>query len=203
MKLILETVPAFFVEEDKILTVLFEEGLDILHLRKPDTQSAYSERLLALIPKKYHKRIVIYEHFYLKDDFGLMGIHLDQCNPLKPYGYSGQISCTCLSLEEVKNKKGGHDYVFLSSAGEGAPQEGEQGWYSAEQLRKAARERIIDGKVMAAGDGMCLDDIPQVRDFGFGGVVINTDLWSKFDIRKGEEYNTLIEHFKRLKKATD
>ena len=36
MKLIVVTAPTFFVEEDKIITALFEEGLDILHLRKPD-----------------------------------------------------------------------------------------------------------------------------------------------------------------------
>lgn len=37
MKLIVVTAPTFFVEEDKIITALFEEGLDILHLRKPET----------------------------------------------------------------------------------------------------------------------------------------------------------------------
>ena len=59
MKLIVVTTPTFFVEEDKIITALFEEGLDILHLRKPETPAMYSERLLTLIPEKYHRRIVI------------------------------------------------------------------------------------------------------------------------------------------------
>ena len=36
MKLIVVTTPTFFVEEDQIINALFEEGLDILHLRKPD-----------------------------------------------------------------------------------------------------------------------------------------------------------------------
>ena len=58
MKLIVVTTPTFFVEEDKIITALFEEGLDILHLRKPETPAMYSERLLTLIPEKYHRRIV-------------------------------------------------------------------------------------------------------------------------------------------------
>lgn len=34
MKLLLLSSPHFFVEEDKILATLFEEGLDVLHLRK-------------------------------------------------------------------------------------------------------------------------------------------------------------------------
>ena len=49
MKLIVVTTPTFFVEEDKIITALFEEGLDVLHLRKPETPAMYSERLLTLI----------------------------------------------------------------------------------------------------------------------------------------------------------
>jgi hypothetical protein len=69
MKLIVVTTPTFFVEEDKIITALFEEGLDVLHLRKPETPAMYSERLLTLIPDKYHRRIVTHEHFYLKEEF--------------------------------------------------------------------------------------------------------------------------------------
>lgn len=52
MKLILITTPTYFVEEDKIITTLFDEGLDILHLRKPDTAPVYAERLLTLISRK-------------------------------------------------------------------------------------------------------------------------------------------------------
>ena len=84
MKLIVVTAPTFFVEEDKIITALFEEGLDILHLRKPETPAMYSERLLTLIPEKYHKRIITHEHFYLQEEFSLMGIHLTPAIPKSP-----------------------------------------------------------------------------------------------------------------------
>ena len=32
MKLVIMTKPTFFVEEDKILTTLFEEGMENLHI---------------------------------------------------------------------------------------------------------------------------------------------------------------------------
>ena len=67
MKLIVVTSPTYFVEEDEILTTLFEEGLDLLHIRKPNTQTVYLERLLRLIPKKYYNRIVLHDHFHLQD----------------------------------------------------------------------------------------------------------------------------------------
>ena len=42
MKLVLITKPTFFVEEDKIIASLFEEGLDNLHLYKPDSSPMYA-----------------------------------------------------------------------------------------------------------------------------------------------------------------
>ena len=53
MKLVLMTQPTFFVEEDKILTSLFDEGLEHLHLYKPGSEPMYSERLLTLLPEEY------------------------------------------------------------------------------------------------------------------------------------------------------
>ena len=74
MKLILLTIPQFFIEEHQILTALFEEGLEILHVRKPNTEPVYSERLLSLIPAQFRQRIVVHDHFYLKNEYKLMGI---------------------------------------------------------------------------------------------------------------------------------
>ena len=87
MKLILMTTPYFFVEEHQILNALFDEGLEILHLRKPETEPVYSERLLTLIPETYRKRIVVHDHFYLKSEYGLKGIHLNHRNPELPPKY--------------------------------------------------------------------------------------------------------------------
>lgn len=52
-----------------------------------ETPAMYSERLLTLIPDKYHRRIVTLEHFYLKEEFNLMGIHLNARNPKEPHDY--------------------------------------------------------------------------------------------------------------------
>ena len=175
MKLIVVTAPTFFVEEDKIITALFEEGLDILHLRKPETPAMYSERLLTLIPEKYHRRIVTHEHFYLKEEFDLMGIHLNTRNPHEPHDYSGHVSYTCHSVEEVKSKK---------------------------QLRAAGKERIIDTKVMALG-GITPDNILEIKDFGFGGAVVLGDLWNKFNVCTDRDYLGVIRHFKKLKEMAD
>lgn len=202
MKLIVVTAPTFFVEEDKIITALFEEGLDILHLRKPETPAMYSERLLTLIPQKYHKRIVTHEHFYLQEEFNLMGIHLNTRNPKEPHDYSGHISCTCHSLDEVQNKKHFYDYLFLSPIYDCITKTGVTSGFTAKELRQAEKNKITDSKIMALG-GITSDNILKVKDYGFGGAVVMGDLWSKFNACTDRDYLEVIRHFKKLKKMAD
>ena len=202
MKLIVVTAPTFFVEEDKIITALFEEGLDILHLRKPETSAMYAERLLTLIPEKYHRRIVTHEHFYLKEEFDLMGIHLNSRNPKEPHDYSGHVSCTCHSIEEVKNKKHFYDYLFMSPIYDCITKEGTLSGYSPEELRQAGKDKIIDSKVMALG-GITSENILEVKDFGFGGAVLLGDLWNKFNACTDRDYLEVVRYFKKLKEMAD
>ena len=202
MKLIAVTTPYFFIEEDKIITALFEEGLDKLHLRKPETCAMYSERLLTLIPEKYHKKIVTHEHFYMKEEFGLMGIHLNSRNSKEPEDYEGHISCSCHSVEEVEQKKNFYDYVFMSPVFDSISKEGYQSQYTPEELRAAAKEGVIDKNVMALG-GITADNILEIKDIGFGGAAILGDLWGKFDCLNDQDYLSVIKHFKQLKEIAD
>ena len=202
MKLILITPPSYFVEEDKIITALFEEGLDILHLRKPNTAPMYAERLLSLIPEQYHKRIVVHGHFYLKDEYKLKGIHLNSRNPNIPANYKGHLSRSCHSLEEIKEHKKAHDYLFLSPVFDSISKKDYCANYSQEELKKAHKASIIDKKVIALG-GIDADNIKQVKNLGFGGAAVLGGIWDKFDTCCDRDYACLIEHFKKLKKLAD
>ena len=113
MKLIIMTKPTFFVEEDKILTALFDEGLDNLHLYKPGAAPMYSERLLTLLPDECYDHITVHEHFYLKEEYGLRGIHIDDATSPVPDKYKGRL-CRTVSLgDNIKEAKKKCDYVFL------------------------------------------------------------------------------------------
>lgn len=202
MKLILMTPPTFFIEESSILKILFEEGLDILHLRKPDSSPILCERLLTLIPEQYHKRIVTHDHFYLKNEFDLHGIHLNRRNPNIPLDYKGHVSCSCHSLEEIKQNKAHFNYVFLSPVFDSISKKNCLSNFSYEELRKANKEGIIDKKVVALG-GVNKENIGQIKKMGFGGVAILGDIWNRFDEYNTTNYSDVIRHFKELKKIID
>lgn len=203
MKLILVTTPNYFVEEDKILTALFEEGLDLLHLCKPSTAPMFAERLLTLIPEQYHKRIVVHGHFYLKEEFGLRGIHLSERNKQVPENYKGHISSTCHSFDEISANKASNDYLILSPIfdNEGIMQH-HAPILAKDMMRNASRLGHIDKRVMAFG-GINMTNIPEIKDLGFGGAVVMNGLWNCFDACQDSDYHILIEQFRRLKKLCD
>ena len=200
MKLILLSTADFFVEEDTIINALFEEGLDLLHLRKPGTEPVYSERLLTLLPEQWHDRIVVHEHFYLKDEFNLRGIHLNRANPEPPKNYSGHISRSCHTIDELREMRPRFDYLFLSPVFNSITYPDRAAAFTPDELNTAARAGLIDRKVMAAG-GVNSDTLPRLKDFGFGGAVILGDLWTRFNIHSGLDYKEVIAHFRKLRKA--
>ena len=198
MKLAIMTKSTFFVEEDKIIATLFEAGLDNLHLYKPGSSPIYSERLLSLLPDTTYDKITVHGHFYLKEEYSLAGIHLDNSSQIPPIGYKGTVSRTCSCLDELKAAKKQSAYVFLNNTfgTEDAPS---QTWFSNDELTKAAKSGLIDKKVFALGN-VSSENIQTARDLGFGGIVIGCDLWSRFDIHNQSDYKDLIAYFERLRK---
>lgn len=200
MKLIVMTRATFFVEEDKILTTLFEAGMDHLHLYKPGAEPIYSERLLTLLDEDYYGKITVHDHFYLKDEYRLRGIHLNTAQAEAPAGYRGDISRTCHAVSELKDAKKRSNYVFLKTLFDSQSNKNDKATLTREELEQASRQGLIDKKVYAMG-GMNLDTIPVAKELGFGGVVICGDLWNRFNILGGIDYKELIAHFDKLRKA--
>ncbi len=200
MKLILMTTPYFFIEEHQILTALFDEGLEILHLRKPGTEPVYSERLLSLIPETYRKNVVVHDHFYLKNEYNLKGIHLNYRHPEPPQNYKGQVSCSCHSPEEVMACKAKMDYVFLSPVFNSISKNGYDSAFSPTELREMGKQKVIDRKVMALG-GVDVDNIQLLKDYGFGGAVVLGAIWTRFNMHCTSDFKELINHFRKLRKT--
>lgn len=202
MRLILLSRPDFFVEEDQVLTTLFEEGLDILHLRKPKSEPIFCERLLTLIPEEFHRRIVVQDHFYLKEEFSLLGIHLSHHNPTPPDDYRDIVSRTCYTLDEVRELKPASKYVVLKNVFDSISEPRYVSRFTEQELLGAAKDGTVDHRVMAQG-GISLENIERVRELGFGGVVIRGDIWKRFNIHYGCDYKDLIAHFRKLRHALD
>lgn len=200
MKLVIMTKPTFFVEEDKILASLYDEGMDNLHLSKPGATPMYYERLLTLLPQDMYKRITVHDHFYLKNEYNLAAIHLKDMDATVPQGYKGRFTRSCTDLTRLKEMKKKAEYVLLKNIFNSIEMQDEYSNFSMQQLEQAADDGLIDKHVYAMG-GMSLDKIHIAKELGFGGVVICGDLWNHFNIHNQQDYKDLIAHFEKLRKA--
>lgn len=113
MKWITITSPKFLSGEAIFIDKLFSQGLDLLHIRKPDAPLEAYKLFLLQIPKQWYSRIVLHEHFALAEEFGLHGIHLNRRYSVAPNAFHGSISCSCHTIEEVITQKESKDYVVI------------------------------------------------------------------------------------------
>lgn len=194
MKWITITSPEFLSGEAIFIDKLFLQGLDLLHIRKPDVSLEAYKRLLLQIPKHWYSRIVLHEYFDLAEEFGLHGIHLNQRCSQVPNSFHRSISCSCHSLEEVKKQKDTKDYVFLSPIFDSISKVGYHAAFSPTSLKQAAIENVIDEKVIALG-GITANNILFVKEWHFGGVAFLGDIWKRMSEPQVDEY---LKHIRTL-----
>lgn len=186
MKLIVFTRPDFFEDEAAQITQLFENGLSILHLRKPASTREEMARLLMEIPSEHLSKVTLHDHFDLLEEFSVGGVHLNSRNPHYLGKKKVRISKSCHSFLELKGtelegNKGiaDYDYVTLSPIFDSVSKQGYASQFSHEDL--LANRQLINAKVMALG-GVTYDNIQSLKQYGFGGAAMLGCIWKDFNI---------------------
>ena len=178
MQWIVITSPDAMPGEVSFIERLFDQGMDLLHLRKPKADQATYAHLLEAIPEQWHSRIVLHDHFQLTERFALHGVHLNRRNPLPPVAWQGSCSASCHSLSEVTAQKSHRDYLFLSPIFNSISKVGYAAAFLEETLREAAIQGIIDQQVIALG-GITATHIPLLHQWHFGGAAFLGDIWGR------------------------
>ena len=129
MKLIVISSPTPVPNEHEIINSLFEEGLEIFHVHKPDFSKQEIKDFIQQIPSKYHNRIALHSDF--------------------PKFHS---------LEELKAHKEKYDYAFLSPIFDSISKEGYKSKFSHRLHRtsqiKSELISAISGKYIIALGGI-------------------------------------------------
>ncbi|MDR0349211.1 MAG: thiamine phosphate synthase [Tannerella sp.] len=194
MQLIVITAEKKLFREAQLLNLLCQQGLEILHLRKPGTPFSEIKTLLEEIDINYHSRIVLHDYFQLTDLFNVKGIHINKRNP-HIYAKEGlTVSRSCHTLEEIA-KASSYHYLFLSPVYDSISKIGYRKRFTAEQLRTAKANAVINRSVIALG-GITSGKIPEIREYGFGGIAVSGTLWTAFEKENNTEQ--LLETYNKL-----
>ena len=108
-------------------------------------------------------------------------------------------SSTSLNIDDIREARRKTEYVFLKDTFATIDDAHANELHNA-RLERAADLGLIDKKVYAFG-GVNIDNIRMAKDLGFGGIVICSDIWNRFDIHHQLDYKELITHFERIRKA--
>ena len=167
-------------QENRLITALLDNGLDLIHLRKPKYSGEKTEQLLLSIPPRYYDRIVLHDHFELAEKYRLAGVHLNGRNPhYRPLSndYIPTLSRSCHSIEELTDGQQ-YDYLFLSPIFDSISKKGYRSAFSSEQLTKAGKEGVINERVIALG-GITPEKKTAIKDWNFGGIAVLGFLWQE------------------------
>lgn len=173
------TRPDFFDgEAQRIAQLLHGGAFDLVHLRKPDATEEDLCRLIEAIPADCRGRLVLHDGHQFCTRYGLHGVHLNRRHPVPPAGYTGSISRSCHSLEEVVRWKPCCSYVLLSPVFDSLSKENYRSAFTEDVLLAAARDGIIDRRVIALG-GVTEERMAQVLRWGFGGGAMLGAVWNQ------------------------
>lgn len=187
MKIIVITTPNFIKGEETVIPHLLQLGVDIVHIRKPSATREQLALLLDSLPKWCYDRLVVHDCLELANEYHLRGIHLNRRNHTIPDNFTGSLSMSCHSLEEVEIKKDMAEYVFLSPIFNSISKSGYNSAFSKEELHNAMKQGTIDHKVIALG-GVSATNIDTVKDLGFGGAALLGDIWDRTELPDFDDY---------------
>ncbi len=176
MKLVVISWPETFEGEEETLNALFSAGMEILHLRKPGMAAEALGRLIEGIDERYWGRLTVHYLPEVAERYGVGGYHLSAGRPATPTGWSGRVSASCHSVEELRSVRGSVDYAFLSPIYDSISKHGYRAGFTAEDLENARKEGVIGENVVALG-GITVDRVGVCRKMGFGGVAVLGGVW--------------------------
>ena len=180
--LIVLTSEQKIANEASTINLLFENGMETLHLRKPAFDIDEYKFLLRNINQVFHKNIVIHQYHTLCNEFNLKGIHLKEqlrislgnklqhhLNSFKNLNYNCSISSSFHETQELESCKATLDYYFLSPVFSSISKKAYKG--------KGFEVNHIDKNIIGLG-GISIHNIAETINKGFSGIAVLGSVWA-------------------------
>jgi len=191
VRLIVITPEQTISGETDIVNSLFHEGMEWLHVRKPDLDRQDLRKYIEAIDQRFHDRIVIHGYFELCIEYGLGGIHFNsrmrasadfaKNAMLAP---ANKISTSFHSWDEIADNEFGYGCVFISPVFDSISKAG----YGAgidlagarEIKRKLSAQKKYCPEIIGLG-GVGAGQIRMLHEYGFDGAAALGGVWLATD----------------------
>ena len=177
------TNPTAVADEATIINNLFEEGLEILHIRKPDISVDEIRLLLQKINIQYHHKVALHQHHKLASDFGTKRLHYTETNRrkmsdeilLKFKADNYVLSTSIHSVQAYNSLSNVFDYTFFGPVFNSISKQGYTAVIADDFIFPV---QYNHAKVIAIG-GIDITNIQQAMNMQFNGAAALGTIWQK------------------------
>lgn len=183
-------------QEAKGINELFEAGMGVFHLRKPDWSFEETAKLISNIDSKYHTQIAIHHHHYLSKEFDIRRLHFTESHrkntdakQIIHLKASGFILSTSAHNQEDLNLLNNFKYTFFGPVFDSISK---KDYKSKVSKDFKLANHLINTKVIALG-GINQSNINCVKSMSFHGVAVLGAIWENEAIERASIFERLLE----------
>ncbi|REH00154.1 thiamine phosphate synthase [Flavobacterium aquicola] len=194
--MIVITNPISIANEICTIHSLFENGLELLHIRKPNFGETEMKQFLSDINHNYRERLVLHNYHCLAEKFNIKRIHISESKrkvtlmlpsklPFDTYTRNGfHLSTSVHTIEDFNALENVFEYAFLSPV---YPSISKENYFSKTDMFEAVKNRNNYTTKLIALGGIESKNIKQTLKNGFDNVALLGTIWNR---------NNPIENFK-------
>lgn len=176
--MIVITNPSVIANEISIIDSLFEEGLSLLHIRKPDFSKIEMAQFIHQIKLEYRSNLVLHNHHDLVEDFGINRIHFSEKERKDSFSINHDqriFSTSTHAIEDFNSLENNFDYAFLSPVYQSISKED---YHPKENLFEALKSRTNHKTKLVALGGIDAKNIPKTLENGFDNIALLGSIWN-------------------------
>ncbi|WP_263602074.1 thiamine phosphate synthase [Chryseobacterium sp. PET-29] len=178
--------------ETEVINELFQEGLDLLHIRKPVMNLEEMKDFIQKINSEFHHRLVLHSHYDLAESYNISRHHfreIDRHNELYKSLRDKTISTSVHDIETFNELSENWEYAFISPV---FPSISKKGYGKDSEILNDIKKRNHSNVKLIALGGIHEDNIHIISDSNLDGVALLGAIW---------ENNQPIEIFKKCRQV--
>jgi len=194
--MIIISSPIAIANEIDIIHSLFEEGMELFHVRKPLFSAAEMKQFVSKIRFEFRSKLVLHQQHNYSKTFGINRLHFTEKSRMEITKFSSKyslenykandfiLSASVHTMEDFNALSDAFDYAFLAPVFKSISKENyEPKMDFSSELKKRTNFKT---KLIALG-GIQSENINQALSFGFEDVALLGTIWNN---------NNPIENFK-------
>jgi thiamine-phosphate pyrophosphorylase len=188
--------PTATANEINTIHSLFEEGLELLHIRKPDFSTSDMKKFVSAIETGYRDRLVLHSQHQLATELGINRIHFTKKNRKEATIAPARFSKPCRCILKQFKANGFHlststhciedfnaldkifEYAFLSPV---FPSISKENYYSKIDLFETIKNRTNHNTQLVALGGIEFGNSKKTIELGFDKFALLGTIWNSED----------------------